>query len=52
MAQMPQIISINEKASAILENLGGRDRYRHFLDLVSKDEKSKLEEAAAKMRFF
>jgi predicted RNA-binding protein with EMAP domain len=52
MAQMPQIISIKEKASAILENLGGSDWYRHFLDLAGKDEKSKLEEAVAKMRFF
>ena len=52
IAQMPQITSIKEKAANIMENLGGNDWYKHFLDLVSKDEKAKLEEAIAKMRFF
>jgi uncharacterized protein len=52
MAQMPQIISIKEKAAAIIENLGGDGWYKHFLDLVSKDEKAKLEESVAKIRFF
>lgn len=52
MAQMPQIISIKAKASAIIENLGGSNWYRHFLNLACKDEKNKLEEAIAKMRFF
>lgn len=52
IAQMPQITSIKKKAADIMENLGGNDWYKHFLDLVSKDEKAKLEEAIAKMRFF
>ncbi len=52
MAQMPQITSIKKKAADIMENLGGNDWYKHFLDLVGKDEKAKLEEAIAKMRFF
>lgn len=52
MAQMPQITSIKKKAADIMENLGGNDWYKHFLELVSKDEKAKLEEAIAKMRFF
>lgn len=51
LAQMPKINSIKEKANKIIENLGGEDWYKHFLDLVNKDEKSKLEEAIAKMRF-
>ena len=51
LAQMPKINSIKEKADKIIENLGGEDWYKHFLDLVNKDEKSKLEEAIAKMRF-
>ncbi len=51
MAQMPQITSIKEKANAIIENLGGRDWYKNFLDLVSRDEKSRLEESIAKIRF-
>jgi predicted RNA-binding protein with EMAP domain len=52
IAQMSQITSIKKKAADIMENLGGNDWYKHFLDLVSKDEKAKLEEAIAKMRFF
>lgn len=51
LANMPQINSIKEKAEKIIENLGGNSWYKHFLDLVSKDEKSKLEESIAKMRF-
>lgn len=51
LAQMPQISSIKEKADKIIENLGGAEWYKHFLDLVAKEEKSKLEESIAKMRF-
>ncbi|MGF7119394.1 tRNA-binding protein [Methanobacterium oryzae] len=51
LAQTPQIASIKQKAEAIIENLGGDGWYKHFLDLVNKDEKSKLEESIAKMRF-
>lgn len=52
LAQAPQITSIKQKAEVIIENLGGESWYKHFLDLVNKDEKSKLEESIAKMRFF
>jgi predicted RNA-binding protein with EMAP domain len=52
MSQMPQIESLKKKALAIVENLGGKDWYNHFLDLVNKDEKIKLEESIAKIRFF
>lgn len=52
LAQMPQIDSLKEKANQIIEFLGGDNWYRDFLDLVNKDEKSKLEEAIAKIRFF
>ena len=52
LAKMPQIDSITEKANHIIENLGGDDWYKHFLGLVTKDEKSKLEESIAKIRFF
>jgi len=52
LAQAPQITSIKQKAEVIIENLGGESWYKHFLDLVSKDEKSKLEESIAKIRFF
>ena len=52
MTQMPQIKSLKEKAKDIIGNLGGESWYRNFLDLVNKDEKSKLEESIAKIRFF
>jgi len=52
MTQMPQIKSLKEKAKDIIGNLGGESWYRNFLDLVNKDEKSKLEESVAKIRFF
>jgi len=52
MVQMPQIESLKEKALKIIENLGGKDWYKHFFDLVNKDEKIKLEESVAKIRFF
>lgn len=52
LAQMPQIQSLKGKANEIIEALGGENWYTHFLDLVSKEEKSKLEEAISKMRFF
>ena len=52
MAKMPQIESLKEKTGKIIENFGGEKWYSHFLDMVNKDEKSKLEEAIAKIRFF
>ncbi|MGZ7135515.1 MAG: tRNA-binding protein [Methanobacterium sp.] len=52
LAQMPQINSIKEKANVIIKNLGGKDWYKHFLELVNKDEKSRLEESISKLRFF
>lgn len=52
MAQMPQIASIKEKAMNIIDYLGGDNWYRSFLDLVAKDEKNKLGESIAKIRFF
>jgi predicted RNA-binding protein with EMAP domain len=52
LAKMPQIESLKEKAEEITENLGGENWYRHFLDMVGKEEKSKLEESIAKIRFF
>jgi len=52
MAKMPQIGSLKEKTAQIIESLGGEGWYRSFLDLVSRDEKSKLEESIAKIRFF
>ena len=52
MAQMPQITSLKKKAIKIIENLGGEEWYKHFLKLVNKDEKNKLEESIAKIRFF
>ena len=52
LAKMPQIESLKEKAGKIIENFGGEKWYSHFLDMVNKEEKVKLEEAIAKIRFF
>lgn len=52
LARMPQIDSLKEKANQIIEFLGGKSWYRDFLDLANKDEKSRLEESIAKIRFF
>ncbi|MEL7671909.1 tRNA-binding protein [Methanobacterium sp.] len=52
LAKMPQIESLKEKAGKIIENFGGEKWYSHFLDMVNKEEKIKLEEAIAKIRFF
>ncbi len=52
LTQMPQINSLKDKTSEIIDSLGGEGWYRNFLDQAKKDEKSKLEEAIAKIRFF
>ncbi len=52
LAKMPQVESLKEKAGKIIENFGGEKWYSHFLDMVNKEEKVKLEEAIAKIRFF
>ncbi|MCK9150337.1 tRNA-binding protein [Methanobacterium alcaliphilum] len=48
----PQISTLKEKIEKIQEYLGGEDWSKHFLELANRDEKEKLEENIAKVRFF
>lgn len=52
MAETPQIYSLEEKREQIVDALGGENWYHSFLELVKKDEKEKLEESIAKIKFF
>lgn len=52
LANSPQIQSLYEKYETIIGFLGGDDWSHKFLDLATKDEKEKLEENIAKVRFF
>ncbi len=48
----PQIAEIKENTIKVQEFLGGEDWNKKFLDLANRDEKEKLEENIAKVRFF
>ncbi|MBO8175502.1 MAG: tRNA-binding protein [Thermococcus sp.] len=48
----PQMKALKEKAQGIIEALGGEDWHHKFLSLADKNEKEKVEEAVAKVRFF
>lgn len=48
----PQIAEIKENTTKVQEFLGGDDWNKKFLDLANRDEKEKLEENIAKVRFF
>lgn len=52
MMEKPQIKSLKEKEEQIIDALGGEGWYRQFLELVNRDEKEKLEESIAKIKFF
>lgn len=52
IAKTTQINSIENEAKEIVEALGGDDWHHQFLQLVRKDEKAKLEESIAKIKFF
>ncbi|BDZ66673.1 tRNA-binding protein [Methanobacterium ferruginis] len=52
MAETPQIALLEDNGREITEALGGDAWYRNFLELASRDEKEKLEEALAKIKFF
>lgn len=52
MIETPQMVLLEEQASEITEALGGNLWYKQFLDLASRDEKEKLEEALARIKFF
>jgi uncharacterized protein len=52
IAKTTQINSIENEAKEIVEALGGDDWHHQFLQLVGRDEKAKLEESIAKIKFF
>lgn len=52
LAKTPQIKALKEKINYIIEALGSEEWYRQFLGAVNKDEKEKVEEAIAKIKFF
>jgi hypothetical protein len=52
MAETPQMILLEEQGREITEALGGESWHRQFLDLASRDEKEKLEEALSRIKFF
>ena len=52
LVETPQMKALKEKASGIIEALGGEDWHHKFLSLADKSEREKVEEAVAKVRFF
>lgn len=52
MAETPQIDSLENKAKEIINALGGENWYKQFLELINRNEKNKLEESIAKIKFF
>lgn len=51
LASSPQIDSMKQRVNDIIEALGGDRWHLQFLKLVNKDEKEKLVESIAKMKF-
>lgn len=52
MAETPQIILLEKQTSEITEALGGESWAPQFMELASRDEREKLEEALARIKFF
>ncbi|MBI5458889.1 tRNA-binding protein [Methanobacterium sp.] len=52
MIKTPQISLLEEQAMEIVEALGGETWHRQFLELANREEKQKLEESLAKIKFF
>ncbi len=48
----PQIASLENNVKGIINALGGEAWNHEFLELVKRDEKNKLEESIAKIKFF
>ncbi len=51
LAVSPQILDMKQRVEEIIDALGGYRWHLQFLKLVNKDEKEKLEESIAKMKF-
>ena len=52
LVESPQMKALKEKAEGIIEALGGNEWHHRFLELASREERGKVEEAVAKVRFF
>ncbi|MGP8190221.1 MAG: tRNA-binding protein [Methanobacterium sp.] len=52
ISKTPQIYSLEDKVKIIINTLGGEAWYNQFLGLVKREEKNKLEESIAKIKFF
>ncbi len=52
LVDTPQMKALKEKASGIIEALGGGDWHHKFISLADKSEREKVEEQVAKVRFF
>jgi predicted RNA-binding protein with EMAP domain len=52
LVETPQMKALKEKAAGIIEALGGEDWHHKFLSLADKNEREKVEEAVAKIKFF
>lgn len=53
LVETPQMKALKEKAAGIIEALGGGEDWHHtFIGLADRDERPKVEEHVAKVRFF
>lgn len=52
LVETPQMKALKEKAAGIIEALGGEDWHHTFIGLADRDERPKVEEHVAKVRFF
>lgn len=52
MIETPQISLLEDQGMEIVEALGGESWNRQFMELANREEKPKLEEAMAKIKFF
>lgn len=52
ITKTPQISSLEDHGKNLWDALGGDDWYHHFMEFSKRDEKEKLEESLAKIKFF
>ena len=52
ISKSPQVQSLEKECEEIVTALGGGNWYHNFLELAGRDEKEKLEESIAKIKFF
>lgn len=52
MTKTPQMELLEQQAHEIVDALGGESWHRQFMDLANREEKERLEESLAKIKFF